>query len=49
MSSLKNACNDFKTNFSKTDFDHTKMINWEAIKENKNECVEYLRGKYALN
>ena len=43
MSSLKDACNDFKTNFSKTDFDHTKMINWEAIKENKNECVEYLK------
>ena len=43
MCSLNSACKDFDIVNAKTEFDHNKMINWNAIKEHKNECVEYLK------
>ena len=43
MCGLNTACEDFGIVNAKTEFDHNKMINWNAIKDHKNECIEYLK------
>jgi hypothetical protein len=41
---LKNCCESFELgDQSKTDFDHDKMVSWEAVWQNRIECEEYLK------
>ena len=41
--SLKSACEAFKTEFQKQDFDHKKMKNWECVEKYKEEVLHYLK------
>ncbi|MGZ5551915.1 MAG: DNA polymerase, partial [Nitrososphaeraceae archaeon] len=43
MTSLKNACESYELIYKKSEFDHTKMKNWECVEKYRKEVEQYLQ------